>query len=147
MTVTHTIIRGKMPPEAHAEIERLATTMAKPTPGKIARAINRHPATVKWYMLTHGLINERPGRLAQAYSRNGQTIYPYTEAQDIRLLEITAGNPQASRRVIAEMMTAEFGIPRNSHSVSVRLVLLAAAPDDEIAPPPRQHQLSAPRQE
>jgi hypothetical protein len=144
MTVTHPIIRGKMPPEVHAEIERLATTMAKPTPGKIARAINRHPATVKWYMLTHGLIDHAPGRLAQAYNRNGRTVYPYTEEHDRRLLELrTAGKVF---REIGETLTAEFGIERDAHSVQVRNVLLSAAPDEPI-PPPRQHQVSTTQQE
>lgn len=136
------IIRGKMPPEAHAEIERLATTMAKPTPGKIARAINRHPATVKWYMLTHGLIDQKPGRLAKAYNRNGQTVHPYTEAHDRRLLELrTAGKVF---REIGETLTAGFGIERDAHSVQVRNVLLSVGPDDEIAPLPSHAQRPAP---
>jgi hypothetical protein len=123
------LIRGKMSVAECAEIERLASVMRKPTPGKIARAINRHPATVKWYMLTHGLIEQKPARCPRIYFRGGRAIHPYSEEHDRRLLELRSTHPDAPLRVIGELITAEFGIERNSHSVAVRLTLLAAAPD------------------
>lgn len=124
------LIRGRMTADDHAAIERLAVEMKKPTPGKIARALNRHPATIKWYMLTHGLIEQKPGHCPRMYRRNGKAIHPYSDEQDRHLLDLRAANPTAPLRVIGELMTARFGIERNSHSVSVRLTLLAAAPDE-----------------
>jgi hypothetical protein len=112
-------------------IEQLAATLAKPTPGKIARKIQRHPATVNWYMLTHGLIERKPGRAAGPYQRNGKTIYPYTEAHDARLTELRIAGKVW--REIGEILTREFGIERDAHSVQVRNAQLAAAPDEEAA--------------
>lgn len=140
--MTRNIIRGKMTDADRAEIERLAATMKKPTPGKIARAINRHPATVNWFMLTRGLIERKVGRAARPYQRNGVTVHPYSEAHDV-FIEAHRSLGKTYREV-AELVTAEFGIARNLHSVQVRLVQLAAAPDDQLAPPPRTAQLSAP---
>lgn len=125
------IRRGRMTDEDKAKIVDLAETMKNPTPGKIARAINRHPATVCWFMLTRGLI-ERPARHAPApYQRNGQMIYPYSAKQDARLEELRVEGKVF--REIAETLTKEFGIERTAHSVQVRLVQLTAAPDGEAA--------------
>lgn len=125
------IIRGRMTPADKVEIERLATTMAKPTAGKIARKINRHPATVNWFMLTHGLVERKPGRAAHSYTRNGRTVHPYTEEHD-RFIEALRAQGLVYRE-IAQRVTAEFGIERNPHSVQVRLVQLAAAPDEALS--------------
>jgi IS30 family transposase len=123
------IIRGKMTDGDRAEIERLAATMARPTAGKIAREINRHPSTVGWYMLTHGLIDREPRRAPRIYYRNGRAVHPYSEEHDARVLELRS----AGRifREIAEILTAEFGIARSAHSIQVRIALLSAAPDDD----------------
>lgn len=121
------IIRGKMTDADRAEIERLAATMAKPTPGKIARRINRHVATVNSYMFNHGLINRKVGRATRAYQRNGKTVHPYAEAHDAFIEALRCQGKKF--REIAELVTAEFGIPRNVHSVRIRLIQLAAAPE------------------
>lgn len=119
--------RGLMSAEEKREIERLAAAMRNPTPGKIARKMNRHPATVNWYMLTHGLIERKPGRASRQYQRNGKTIYPYSEEHDaaIETHRITGKTYQE----IAEAITAQFGIHRSAHSVQVRMVQLAATPE------------------
>jgi hypothetical protein len=126
-SVSYTIKRGRMTPADHAAIERLAVEMKNPTPGKIARAINRHPATVNWYMLRNGLIERAPGRAAAPYVRNGKVIHPYSEQHDKRLLELRCAGKVF--REIGEILTTEFGIFRNAHSVQVRLTQLACAPD------------------
>lgn len=124
------IKRGRMTAEDKAEIERLAGTMKNPTPGKIAGKINRHPATVNWHMLTRGLIERKAGRAARVYTRNGQTVHPYTEEHDARIEHLRV---QGRRfREIAETITSEFGIARTAHSVQVRLVQLTASPDSEV---------------
>jgi len=132
MSIVHpNITRGRMTAADKAEIERLATTMARPTAGKIARKINRHPATVNWFMLTHGLIERKPGRAPVSYERNGRTVHPYTEEHD-RFMEALRAEGLVYRE-IAQRVTAEFGIARTLHSVQVRLVQLAAAPDEVMA--------------
>lgn len=42
-----------------AEIERLALSMQKPTPGKIARRIGADVGTVNWFMLRNGLVERK----------------------------------------------------------------------------------------
>jgi IS30 family transposase len=110
-----------------AQIEHLSLTMAKPTPAKIAHRLNRHPATVNWHMISHGLV-ERPVRYGKKSfrRRDGIEVNSYTPPQDKRLMELrTRGT---SFPVIAATLTAEFGIQRNEHSVRIRCIMLAAAP-------------------
>lgn len=126
-----TVLRGRMSDADRAEIERLASTMLKPTPGKIARKINRHVATVNWYMLTHGLIERKIGRAPRSYTRSGRTIHPYQPEHDARIEQLRADGK--THREIAEIITAEFDIKRTAHSVQVRMVQLAADPSREGA--------------
>lgn len=121
--------RGRMSDADKIEIERLAGEMKLPTPGKIARKIGRHPATVKWFMLTRGLIEQTTGRAPGPYQRNGKTIYPYAEEHDIAIERMRAQGKVF--REIADAITAEFGIDRTAHSVQVRLVQLSADPNRE----------------
>lgn len=120
------IKRGKMTDEDKIKIEHLALTMKNPTPGKIARAINRHPATVNWHMLTRGLIERVPGRAPHSYTRNGKTIYPYAPEHDTFIEDLRTQGKVF--REIGELVTAKFGIERDAHSVQVRIVQLSAAP-------------------
>lgn len=125
------VSRGRMSAEDKAEIERLATTMAKPSVGKIAAKVNRHPATVNWFMLTRGLIERKPGRAPHSYVRNGRTVHPYSEDHDA-FIEARRSEGLSFKDVAARV-TEKFGIPRNEHSVQVRLVQLAAAPDEDAS--------------
>jgi hypothetical protein len=120
--------RGRLNADDHSEIERLCASMKKPTPSKVARRMNRHVDTIRWYMLTHGLITRKPGRAPRPYKRNGRMIYPYAPEHDARITELRATN--LTVKAIAETITREFGIARDGHSVSVRLVQLSAAPDE-----------------
>jgi hypothetical protein len=122
------IVRGRMTPADKAEIERLATTMKKPTPSKIAAKIKRHPSTVNHFMLTRGLIERVPGRAPRIYERNGITVHPYSKEHDA-FIENSRSQGKKPRE-IAELVTKEFGIARNGHSVRIRLIQLAAAPDE-----------------
>lgn len=120
------IRRGRMTAEDKAAIERMAVEMDKPTPGKIAAKINRHPATVNWYMLTRGLIERVPGRAHAPYTRNGKTIHPYAPEHDEFIEDLRAQGKVF--REIGELVTVKFGIKRDAHSVQVRIIQLAAAP-------------------
>jgi hypothetical protein len=119
--------RGRMTAKEKAEIERLASVMKKPTPGRIAAKLNRHPATVNWFMLSRGLIERKAGRAPRAYSRAGNTVYPYSTEHDARIEALRVEGK--SFREIGEIITREFGIRRSGHSVQVRLVQLTASPD------------------
>lgn len=120
------IIRGRLTQAECAEIERLATTLKNPKPGPIARRLNRHPATVNWYMLRHGLVTKPLRTIPRPYvTRRGTTRYPWSPDQDRRLNELLCAG--SNYRQAGEVLTAEFGIPRNTHNCQVRAVMLAAA--------------------
>lgn len=121
--------RGRMTTEDKTKIEQLASRMKKPNAGRIAAQINRHPATVNWFMLTRGLIERKPGRARHTYVRNGKTIHPYTEEHDAFILDLRSRGKVF--REIGDLVTTKFGIERNAHSVQVRIIQLAAAPENE----------------
>ena len=117
-----------------AEIDRLAETLRNPSPGRIALRLNRHSSTVTWYMLTRGLLQRAPRRASGPYERRGKMVYPYSPEQDARLTELLSApadyrSAHARYIAVAAQMTEEFGILRDHHSVKVRAVQLAAAPD------------------
>jgi IS30 family transposase len=122
------IKRGRMTADDKAAIERLAETMDKPTAGKIARKINRHPATVNWFMLTRGLIERKARRAPHEYQRAGKTIYPYAVEHD-EFIEARRSEGKPFRE-IGELVTAKFGIERSGHSVQVRIIQLSVAPEE-----------------
>lgn len=127
---------GRMSKEEREQIEQLAATMKKPTPGKIARRLSRHPATVNWYMLRNGLIERKPGHAPSPYMRNGAMVYPYAPEHDRRLIELRTdkpGRPRLTYREIGEILTKEFSIERDAHSVQVRMTQLACAPEETDA--------------
>ena len=107
------------------EIERLCSVMSKPTPGKIARRLGRDVGTVAWFMIRQGLIERKISYAGPAsYVQGGKTVFRYTEAHDLRLVELSRAGKRP--REIATIITAQFGIARTAHSVDVRLTMLAA---------------------
>jgi IS30 family transposase len=128
------IKRGRMTAAEKAAIERLATTLKTPTPGVIARRLNRHPSTVAWFMIRAGLIERtvKYGNRRVGTRQDGVKIHPYTPEQDRRIIELRTANK--SYRVIAEIVTREFGVPRKLHSIQVRNIMLAAYDDASHTP-------------
>jgi glycerophosphoryl diester phosphodiesterase len=127
------IRRGRLTDAEKARIDEIAGASKDPKPAFVARRLNRHPATVKWYMLTHGLYSKPPRRLRilKRVRADGVELHSWTQRQDDRLIDLRVegrGYPECAR-----ILTAEFGIPRNPHSCRVRDVMLAAADDEEIA--------------
>jgi len=122
------IKRGRMTVEEHAEIDRLADELQNPTPGRIARRLNRNVSTIKWYMLTHGLIDDPVRYGPPSYTtKSGKIVNPYKQEHDARITELRTQG--LKYREIAEIVTREFGVPRNAHSVQVRITMLAAYRD------------------
>jgi hypothetical protein len=118
------VIRGPLSWDEKRDIERLAELWPDATAGRIAQQINRHPATVAWYMIGRGLIRRSIRYRPPAVSRNGR--HRWTAAEDRRLLELRRMQPPTRYRVCGEIITAEFGTPRNAHSCQVRALMLAA---------------------
>lgn len=132
------IVRGRLTDAEKARIDELALAADKPNPNRIARRLNRHVATVTWYMLTRGLIERTPRYGGAPYRCGGRMVYPYSPEQDARLLELLAAPGEfrsntARLDFVAATLTTEFGFPRTAHSVQVRAVQLAAAPDEAAA--------------
>lgn len=124
------IKRGRMTAEEKSEIERLALTLKNPKAGPIALRLNRHPATVKWYMLRHALLTQPRRTIPRPYTTAaGVTRYPWTLEQDQRLDELLIAGK--NYRQAGEILTAEFGVPRNTHNCQVRAVMLAAVDDGD----------------
>jgi hypothetical protein len=129
------IKRGPLTDAERSDIERLVSTLKKPTAANVARRLNRHPATVAWFMITRGLI-ERPvlyGRAAYT-RRDGIQVTPYAPEHDRRIVELRTQGKKV--RQIAEAISHEFGIIRTGHSVDVRLKMLAAysgGPEGDVA--------------
>lgn len=115
--------RGPMNDAERSDIDRLAETLKSPTPAIVARRINRHPSTVFWYMLNRGYLSRDLSYKMKPYVRYGKTVYPYEPKEDARILSLrTEGQ---STRFIADTLTGEFGRPRSTHSIEVRLKFLA----------------------
>ena len=125
------IKRGPLAPAEIEEITRLATSMKNPTPGKIARALNRHPATIQWQMMLAGVLERRVTyRGPASYMRNGRLIWRFDAAEDASLEQLRVQGLSVCD--IAPKLNAEFGRNRTAHSVHVRLVMLGAY-DEAIA--------------
>lgn len=96
--------------------------------GPIARRIEKHPATVRWFMYRNGLAQparrkSMPSAHPDARGRKG-----YTAEEDAALLEMRSAG--LDLRVIADRLTERFNHRRTRHGVEVRLVMLAASEDD-----------------
>lgn len=107
------------------EIERLASSMKRPTPGKISAKLGANVSTVAWFMIRNGLVQRTVTYGGpDSYVQAGRLVHRYKREHDERLCQLRreGKNP----REIAAAITAEFGIQRSTHSVHVRLTMLAA---------------------
>jgi hypothetical protein len=117
--------RGRLSEDEIAEIYRLGSR--KWGAGRIALKLNRHPATVHWWLYRFG--HAQPVRRTKAYVRGGVMVTPFSEAEDALLLQLRRDGLKC--RAIAARLSEAFGRRRKTHSVEVRLVMLAGA--DECA--------------
>jgi IS30 family transposase len=112
--------RGRLDAIEIAEIERLA--LKRVPVGTIARRLNRKSSTINWHMITRGLINRKIVYRHRHADRRGRS--PYLPEHDARLIELRQQG--LGYLEIAQALTAEFGVPRNRHSVHNRNMMLAA---------------------
>jgi IS30 family transposase len=126
------IRRGKLTDDERAEIERLAESMKRLSANAIARRLNRHPATVTWYLLRKGYLERKiQYRVDRVYYRGGTRVVRYSREEESVLVDMRSQGETYQR--IAEALTTQFGERRTAHSVQVRDVFLSAAADMEAA--------------
>lgn len=125
--ITHIVRPGGLSEADREQIFALAEKGLKS--GPIARWLEKHPATVRWFMYRHGLVQPILGRQSMPSDRpNAAGRKGYTAEEDAHLLALRVEG--LGPTVIARRMTARFGHPRSMHGVSVRLTMLAAREDD-----------------
>jgi IS30 family transposase len=92
--------------------------------GRIAKLINRHTSTVKWFMYCNGLSAPKKLELPKMYVRRGVRVHRFTDEEDvfIEALRIQSFTPEE----IAKHAAARFGTERKHHSIRCRLKMLAA---------------------
>jgi IS30 family transposase len=96
--------------------------------GPIARRIEKHPATVRWFMYRNGLAQPVRRKSIPTAHPDARGRKGYSPEEDAALLEMRSAG--IDLRVIAERMTERFGHRRTRHGVEVRLIMLAASDDD-----------------
>ncbi len=129
---SYAILPGGLSEADHDKIFALAEKGVKPS--SIARRIQKHPATVRWFMYRNGLASPRPASNNAPADRSdarGRKVYSAQEDAFIWRLRV-AGTELAE---IARRTTERFGHPRTRHSVEVRLVMLSAreTPPEDVA--------------
>jgi len=98
------------------------------TSGQIAQRINKNHSTVLWFMYSRGLQAPAPSPTApKSYVRNGRLVHRWTTEEDtfiqaLRIQDFTLAQ-------IAKATNARFNTQRSSHTVNIRLVMLAARED------------------
>lgn len=118
----HPVRPGGLGEDDHERIYDLSTRRGW-KPGRIAREIEKHPATVQWFMYREGLIAPT-GRQFTPYLRNGKLVAPFTREEDAFIQALRVQDYGTTK--IAELTSKRFGHTRGVHSVHVRLTMLAA---------------------
>jgi hypothetical protein len=109
----------------NADRQRIEELAAKKfSCGRIAKLINRHPSTVKWFMYCNGLSAPRKLEQPKMYVRGGVRVHRFTDEEDtfIEALRVQHFTPAE----IAAAAAARFGTERKHHSIRCRLKMLAA---------------------
>jgi hypothetical protein len=119
--ITLDFVRGRLSPTERSEIGRLADRGLKP--GQIALRLQRHPATVNFHMVTHGLRTMQSGRRG-VYERNGITVAGFTRDEDVFIEALRVQGYTYEK--IAEVAAKRFGHKRSAATIGVRLKMLAS---------------------
>lgn len=117
----HEVLPGGLSSTDHERIFDLADKGWKAP--RIARDIRKDSGTVQWFMYRHGLAAPRYHN-TEPYMRGGRLVTPFDRAEDdfITAQRIVGHAPTK----IADLANAEFGRNRSKHTISCRLVMLAA---------------------
>lgn len=123
--LSYAVKPGGLSEEDHARIVALAEKGMKP--GVIARKLEKHPATVRWFLYRHGLVKPTRRHSMPVDRPNGSGRKAYGPEEDRFILELREAG--ADLRRIAERATEAFGHPRSRHGIEVRLIMLATLDD------------------
>lgn len=127
--LSYTVKPGGLSEADHARIFEMAERGLKS--GPIARALEKHPATVRWFMYRNGLATVARRHSVPTDKPNANGRKGYSPAEDAFIEELRADG--VDLRVIAERATAEFGHKRSRHGIECRLVMLASSDVAEAA--------------
>lgn len=120
----YTVLPGGLSVSDHERIHELAGRGWKSS--RIAREIEKHPATVQWFMYRSGLKAPAYGRTKSSF-RNGREVKPFSPEEDAFITALRLQNYGPKK--IADLATNRFGHPRSNHTIACRLVMLAARED------------------
>lgn len=121
---------GALTDDDKARIEDLAA--AGLNAYQIAEKIERHQSTVQWFMYANGLQAPKPApQKATSYVRNGRVVHRYSAAEDELIASLRRDG--LGLTAIARRANEQFGTGRTAHTVHVRLTMLGARDDEEVA--------------
>jgi hypothetical protein len=127
--VPHRVRPGGLSEADRAEIIRLTEERGYKA-NRIARAIEKHPATVHWFMVSQGLA--ACGNGGRRCRRNGRQALPFEADEDAFIVALRLDGLQPA--AIAQRATERFGHLRSRHTIYNRLVRVAAREDAGCAP-------------
>lgn len=117
---------GRLTAQERQRIEDLA--LAGTPPARIARKLNRRPATIHFHMATQGLKPIKLYGCADYTTRGGRKVKHFTSEEDAY---ITARRLEGlSLPKIARLATERFQHPRTHSTIGTRLRMLAASEED-----------------
>lgn len=125
------ITPGGLTEQDRDKIFELAGGEKKLTSGQIARAIKKHPGTVGWFMTVNGLRQRADRKAPAPFWRNGVLVRPFSDAEDLLISELRADGK--TQTAIAAEIKTRFGHDRSTHSIDVRLKMLAGFEEAQAA--------------
>lgn len=122
MTLSHQVLPGGLSTDDHARIFDLAENRGWKA-HRIARTLQKHPATVQWFMYRQGLAAP-VYHGTKPYMRGGRLVVPFTPEEDAFIEALRVQDFGFSK--IADLTNKRFGLDRSFHTIHCRLVMLAA---------------------
>jgi hypothetical protein len=119
--LSYAVVPGGLAADDHQQIFELAERGW--TPSRIARRLQKHPATVYWFMLTKALVAPKRQN-HKSYQRGGRTVRPFSPDEDVFITALRV--QEFSFQSIADAVNKRFATERSAHGIHVRLVMLAA---------------------
>lgn len=117
------IKRGRMTPEENNLVIDLSEKGF--SAGRIAPILNRHPSTVHFALVRHGLV--KPKAKSFSYMRKGHRVVSFDRDEDAFLQATRAAGHTFA--VIRKAIMARFGRERSTGTIGVRLLMLANRDD------------------
>ncbi|WP_375454817.1 hypothetical protein [uncultured Methylobacterium sp.] len=124
-TLSYAVKPGGLSEQDHERIVALAEKGVKSS--AIARKLEKHPATVRWFLYRLGLVQPTRRHSIPVDRPNGSGRKGYGPDEDRFILGLREAG--VDLREIAQRVTEQFGHPRSRHGVEVRLIMLAALDD------------------